>query len=125
MQAYRSTLSEATDFTPHRVVFGWEMPLSIDVGTPIPEPPREIRTHANSLLEYFECSYQVAREVRGLEHRGSEGRYNERFVTKCYTPGKLVRIVQRKNPPDAPLKLNSKFSGHCEVLRVLGPVITL
>ena len=38
LQAYRSTPSESTGFTPYRLVFGREMRLPIDIGTPLPEP---------------------------------------------------------------------------------------
>ena len=39
LQAYRSTISEATGFTPYRLTFGREMRLPIDLGTPLSEPP--------------------------------------------------------------------------------------
>ena len=68
LQADRSTPSEATGFTPHRLAFGREMRLPSDVGTPLPEPARDIRTFANNLVEDLEWSYGVAREVSGLQH---------------------------------------------------------
>ena len=58
------------------------MRLPIDVGTPLPEPPRDIRTFANNLVEDLEWSYGVAREVSGLQNRRSESCYNERVVEK-------------------------------------------
>lgn len=62
------------------------MRLAIDFSTPLPEPPRDIRTYANLMLEDLEWSYQVAREVTGLEHQRSEKRYNEKVVEKTYAP---------------------------------------
>ena len=46
LQSYRSTVSEATAFTPYRLAFGREMRLLVDLGTPLPEPPRDVRTFA-------------------------------------------------------------------------------
>ena len=47
LQAYRSTPSKSTGFPPFPLVFGREMWLLINIGTQLPEPHREIRTHAN------------------------------------------------------------------------------
>ena len=125
LQAYRSTPSEATGFTPFRLAFGREMRLPIDVGTPLPEPPRDIRTFVNSLVEDLEWSYDVAREVSGLQHRRSEARYNERAVEKQYAPGALVRVLQHGRHYGAPSKLVAPYSGLCEVVEVRGPVLTM
>jgi len=54
LQAYRSSVSQATGFTPHRLAFGREMRLPVDFGTPLPEPPRDVRTYANDLAEDLE-----------------------------------------------------------------------
>ena len=70
------------------------MRLLIDVGTPLPEPPRDIHTLVNNFV-YLEWSYGIAREVSGLQHRRSEGRYNERVVEKLYAPGAYVRVLQQ------------------------------
>ena len=51
LQAYRSTVSEATGFTPFRLAFGREMRLPIDLGSPLPEPPSDIRTLAAETAE--------------------------------------------------------------------------
>ena len=49
LQAYRSSVSEATGFTPYRLAFGREMRLPVDLGTPLPKPPRDVRTLAAEL----------------------------------------------------------------------------
>ena len=54
LQAYRSTPSELTGFTPSRLVFKREMRLLVDIGTPLPEPPRDIRTYTNIRSEVLE-----------------------------------------------------------------------
>ena len=58
LQAYRSTPSKSTGFTPSRLVFGREMRLPVDIGTPLPEPPRDIRTYANIVSEDLEWAYK-------------------------------------------------------------------
>ena len=68
------------------------MRLPIDIGTPLPEPPRDMRTFANSFVEGLEWSYSAARETTGLLHRRSEARYNEHLVEHLYTLGALVRV---------------------------------
>ena len=54
LQAYRSTISEATGFTPYPLVFVREMRLPVDIGTPLPEPARDVRTFAADLAEDLE-----------------------------------------------------------------------
>ena len=51
LQGYRSSVSEATGFTLYRLAFGREMRLPVDLGTPLPEPPRDLRTLAAELAE--------------------------------------------------------------------------
>ena len=77
-------MSEATGFTPHRLAFGREMRLPVDLGTPLPEPPRDVRTLAAELAEDLEYSYRVPREVIGHGHRRAENRYNEHVVERVY-----------------------------------------
>ncbi len=101
------------------------MRLPIDLGSPTPDPPREIRTFAAELAEDLEWSYRVAREVIGLGHRRAETRYNERVVAKQYKPGVLVRVLVHTHPHGVPSKLNAKYSGLCEVIEVRGPTLTL
>ena len=125
LQAYRSSITESTGFTPFRLAFGREMRLPIDLGSPLPDPPREIRTFAAELAEDLEWSYRVAREVIGLGHRRAESRYNERAVAKQYKPGVLVRVLVHTHPHGVPSKLNAKYSGLCEVIEVRGPTLTL
>ena len=125
LQAYRSSITESTGFTPFRLAFGREMRLPIDLGSPTPDPPREIRTFAAELAEDLEWSYRVAREVIGLGHRRAESRYNERVVAKQYKPGVLVRVLVHTHPHGVPSKLNAKYSGLCEVVEVRGPTLTL
>ncbi len=117
--------SESTGLTPHRLVFGREMRLPIDIVTPLPEPPRDIRTFANSLVEDLEWSYRAARETTGLQIRRSEARYNEHLVEHLHTHGAFVRVIQHGRHFGAPSKLVAPYSGLCEVLDVKGPVLTL
>ena len=94
LQSYRSSVSEATGFTPHRLAFGREMRLPVDLGSPLPEPPRDVRTFAAELAEDLEWSFKVAREIIGHGHKRAESRYNERVVEHAYQPGCLVRVLQ-------------------------------
>lgn len=89
------------------------MRLQIDVGTPLPEPPRDFRKYANSLLQDLVPSYRIALKVTGVEHRRSESQYYKNFAEKTNAPRIFVRVIKQTNPIDAPLKLNPKFSGLC------------
>ena len=44
LMAYRSTPADPTGFSPYRLVFGSEMRLGVDYGTPFPEPPVRMST---------------------------------------------------------------------------------
>ena len=101
------------------------MRLPIDIGTPLPAPPRDIRTMAGEVAENFEWSYQIAREIIGIGHRRAESRYNERIVEKQYKPGSFVRVAHNTHLYGVRSKLNPKFSKLCEILEVRGPTLTL
>ena len=124
LQAYRSTISESTGFTPFRLVFGREMRLPIDFGSPLPEPHRNIRKLAVELTENLEWAYKLARVTIGHGHRRAENRYNKRVFEKLYSPGSLVRVIQHTHPTGVSSKLNPKYSGLCKVLEVRGPILT-
>ena len=91
------------------------MRLPIDVGTPLPEQPRTIRTFANDLVEDLDWSYGVAREVTRLLHQRSKCRNNERVVEKLYPPGVYVSVLQHGRQFGALSKLVPSYSGLCEV----------
>ena len=84
LQSYRSTVSEATGFTPFSLAFGREMRLPIDLGSPLPEPPRDVRNFAAELTEDLVWSYKVARNIIGHGHNRAESRYNKRVVERAY-----------------------------------------
>ena len=111
LQSYRLSVSEATGFTPHRLAFGREMRLPVDLGSPLPEPPRDVRTFAAELAENLEWFYKVAREMIGHGHKHAESRYNERVVEHAYQPGCLVRVLQHARNRNAPSKLDAQYSG--------------
>ena len=125
LQSYRSTISEATGFTPYRLVFWREMRLPVDVGTPLPEPPRDVQTFAADLAKNLEWSYKVAREVIGHGHRRAESRYNERVVDRAYPPDSLVRVLLHAHFHNVPSKLDANYSSLCEVVETRGSLLTL
>jgi hypothetical protein len=101
------------------------MRLPVDLGSPTPDLPREIRTFAAELSEDLEWSYRVAREVVGLVHRRAESRYYDRVVAKQYKSGVLMSVLVHSHPHGEPSKLNAKYSGLCYVIEVRGPTLTL
>ena len=125
LQSYRSTVFEKTGFTPYRLALGREMRLPVDLGPPLPEPPRDVRTFAAELAEDLEWSYTVAREIIGHAHKRAENRYNERLVERAYYLGSLVRVVHHARNRNVPSKLNTQYSGLCELTKVRGALLTL
>lgn len=77
-QSYRSSVSEAMGFTPHCHVFGREMCQPVDFVTPLPEQPRDVRTHAAKLATNLEWAVKVTRDLSGHGHKRGMNRYNER-----------------------------------------------
>lgn len=80
LQAYRLSVSEATGFRLYRLVFAREMRLPVNLGTPLPEPPRDIRTYAAEPDKDLDYSYKVARNVISHGHCRAEYRYSEHVV---------------------------------------------
>ena len=125
LQSYRSTVSEATAFTPYRLAFGREMRLLVDLGTPLPEPPRDVRTFAAEPAEELEWSYKVACETIGHGHKRAENCYNERVVESAYQPSSLVRVLLHARNRTVPSTLDTQYSGLCEMTKVRGALLTL
>ena len=125
LQAYRYSITESTGFTPFRLAFGREMRFLIDFGSPMPDPPRKIRTLAAELAKDLEWSYRVSLEVIGLGHRRAETRNNKRVVAKNFKPAVLVRIFVHTHLHGVPSTIIAKYSGLCEVIEVRGSTLTL
>ena len=83
LQSYKSTASEVTGFTPFRLAFGREMRLPVDLGMPLPEPSRDMRTVASELSEDLEWSYKIAREIIRHGHKRAENSYTEHVVKRA------------------------------------------
>ena len=116
---------EATVFTPYRLAFCREMRLPVDLGTPLLEPPRDVRTFGAELAEDLEWSYKVARETIGHGHKRVANRYNERVVERVYQPGSLVRVLLHARNRNMPSKLDTQYFGLCEVTEIRGALLTL
>ena len=101
------------------------MRLPVDIGTPLPEPSRDICRYANILFEDLKWAYKVASEVIGTQHKRAETRYNDHVVEKLFKPGVFVCVVQHGRNYGAPSKLVPHYFGLCEVLAVRGPILTL
>ena len=54
LQVYRSSISESTNFTQHRLAFGRKMRRLINFGMPLPDPPRSVRTLSAKIAENLE-----------------------------------------------------------------------
>ena len=101
------------------------MRLPVDFGTPLHEPPRNVHSFANDLVDQLDWAYSLAPEVIGLGHKRAKVRYNERVVQTQFVPGALVLVIRYGKPSDIPSKLAPKYSGLCEVVEVRGAVLTL
>ena len=101
------------------------MRLPIDLCSPLPEPPRDVRTFADELAENLEWLYKVAREIIEYKHIRAENCYNKGVVERAYQPSCLVRRLQHARNCNAPSKLDTKYSGLCKVLEVRGALLAL
>ena len=52
------------------------MRLLINFGSPLTEPPRDVRTFSAELTEDLEWSNKVARKIIGHGHKRAKSRYN-------------------------------------------------
>ena len=89
------------------------MRLLVDIGTPLPEPFRDICTYANILSEDLELAYKVARKVIGTQLRRAETRYNDHVVERLFKPGVFVRVLQHGRNYGTFSKLVPHYSGLC------------
>ena len=68
------------------------MCLPINLGTPLLNLSRIVRTFAAEIAENLKGFYCIAREIIGFGHRRSDARYYKRIVEKQYKPKTVVCV---------------------------------
>ena len=127
MMAYRSTISRPTGFTPYRLVFGREMRLGVDYGTPFPDKILEIDDFASNLIRKLETAFELARDNRELCHLRARDLYDTGVVAHHYLPGSWVRQEITRVAPARGMatKFQPRFSARFQVLGTSGPSVLL
>ena len=109
MMAYRSSVQEATTFTPHFMMFGCEicLPSDIMLGTHVNQEPLTHGSHAATLRAETENAYQMVRtRMQRVQKRTKD--YDDKNVTgSVFERGDRVRVyslahrkVKRENSGD-------------------------
>lgn len=125
LMAHRSVVSEATGFTPFRLMFGREMRLGADVGTPLPRDECSPSDYVSRLVQELETAYEGARgTIRGKRARAVD-LYDTFALFRAHPVGSWVRqrLLAIPGQRSGPSKLQARYSGQLRVLRTSGPLV--
>ena len=111
MMAYRSSVHESTDFSPHRRMFGEDCTLLMDIGLPRqdPEPPDTVSSpYAVWVGDALEVAFDQVRRHSGQAVQHQKRLYDQRAVRRLFAIGDWV---MRYYPPAKKCKLDSVWVG--------------
>ena len=119
LMAYRSSVHESTDFTPHYLVFGHEISLPLELMYPPPPSTTPILVHdlVSQKAEAFRQAYELVRRKTTSQQRRRNNLYNKRVHGPTYKEGEYVLlhypvVLVGKSP-----KLASSWRGPYEILK--------
>ena len=124
LMAYRSSVHESTDFTPHFLVFGHEISLTLDLMYRPPPSTTPIDAHdwVSQKEEVFRQAYELVRRNATSQQRRRNNLYNKRVHGPTYKEGDYVLLHYPVVQPGKSPKLASPWRGPYETLKCLNDV---
>lgn len=125
--AYNSTPHESTGISPHKLVYGQEKRLPLEIITePIDEnteEPQFASDYVQELEERLRKAHDYARQHLKISAERQKLLYNARVKPKNYEVGDLVWRNQKKNTPGLKLKISRQWTGPWAVVDKFSEVI--
>ena len=122
--AYRSSVHESSDFTPHYSVFGHEFSLPLDLmyRPPPSTTPTDVHDWVLQKEEAFRQAYELVRRNATTQQRRRNNLYNKRVHGPTYKEGEYVLLHYLVVPLGKNPKLSSPSRGPYEILKCLNDV---
>jgi len=124
MAAFRSSVNEATHYTPNYLMFGREVRAPIDViyGSPPGSCPASYDNYASELEDRLRQAYTLVREHLKVAAERNKRYYDLRVRSQRYREGDWVYYFNPRKFAGRQDKWRRKFSGPFLVTKVVGPV---
>ena len=124
LSAYRSSVHEATGFSPNYLMFGRELrvPIELVVGFPVEETGQEFNEVVSQRLDRFRDAYKLAREHLGQTAQRMKRTYDLRVREKDYKPGDRVWLFSPRKFVGLSSKWGRGYTGPYEVTEKLSQV---
>ena len=120
MMAYRSSVHESTGFSPHRLMFGEECTLPMDIGLPRrhPDPAEDVASpYAVWVKDWLEVAFDQVRRNSGQAVQRQKQLYDQRAVRCLIALGDWVMRFYRA---EKKCKLDSIWAGPYLIVATLG-----
>ena len=120
MMAYRSSVHESTGFSPHRLMFGEECTLPMDIGLPKQQsdlPEAITSPYAIWVRDALEVAYDQVRHHSGQAVQRQKRLYDRRAVKHLFAVGDWV---MRYYTPAKKCKLDSAWIGPYLIVSLIG-----
>jgi len=123
--AYRTSVHEATDFTPFFLIFGREARLPADLIYGSAETDEPLTEFTSSRRDILREAYQTARDTLGQAAKTRKTRYDMRTRPQTFEIGSIVWCLVPKRVPGRYQKWRSQYEGPFKVIARPGPVTYL
>ena len=124
MMAYRTSVHESTGYTPHFLVYGQEVCLSIDFmyPSPIDQPPADNHEFVSARKIQFQKAYDSARMALNFNQKRCNAMYSRKVHGPAYQVDQQVLLHNPVFPVGKSHKFFSPWKGPYVILQCLNDV---
>lgn len=124
MAAYRSSVHEATGYSPNYLILGREVRNPVDLVYDAPEKDSQVtyENYCEEVQNRFQEAYTRVREHLGMAAKRAKRYYDLHVRVKRYHVGDWVRYYDPRKRPGKQDKWTRKWSGPFLVVSITGPV---
>ena len=108
MLAYRSSVNDSINFTPHYLMFGREIGLPVDIMLGGEKAPGELPTVKN-VRSCLKGAYDIAREYGKGAQKWQKDNYDRKATEGRYKPGDMVWLYCPATTPGKAKKFHSAW----------------
>ena len=121
--AYRSAVQSSTGFTPHFMLFGREMRLSLDIMYRPPEASHSRFDYPNEVRKTLADAYERARKRLHFAHKRQKDYYDRRMSCLRFSPGDSVWLWSPVVEKGVSPKFHEPWTGPYTVTKRLSDIM--